>query len=257
MKPIADPSRWTRDLQRRASDTLKRTKAHPPEPVLGAVTLPELAKMIDSTLLRADSTYAMIDKLCADGRQHGFAALCVNSCHVARCARALQGSPVLVASVTGFPLGAMSPQAKACEATQAIEDGAREMDMVLNIGAFKSGDYALVAQDIAGVVDVCHAREVICKVILETAVLSDEDKVLACLLATEAGADFVKTSTGFAAGGATAADVALMRAVVGPDVGVKAAGGIRDYATAMAMVRAGANRIGTSAGVAILQGVPV
>lgn len=216
----------------------------------------ELAAMIDHTLLKADVTPDMIDELCAQAREYHFASVCVNPGYVAQCAWALKGSEVMVCSVVGFPLGATLPEVKAFEAAQAIDDGAREIDMVMNVGALKARAYSLVKNDIAAVADVCHANSARCKVIIEAPLLTDEEKVAACLLAVEAGADFCKTSTGFASGGATVEDVALMRAVVGPDIGVKAAGGIRTYETALAMIDAGATRIGASASIAIVKDAP-
>ena len=216
----------------------------------------ELAGMIDHTALKPETTPAMIDTLCQEARDHGFASVCVNSGNVARCVHNLTGTGVPVCSVVGFPLGASTEEAKAYEALQAIMLGAAEIDMVINIGALKGADYELVRDDVLTVVGVCHAHDAICKTIIEAVLLTDEEKVAACLLAVEAGADYVKTSTGFAPGGATVEDVALMRSVVGPDVGVKAAGGIRTYEAAAAMIAAGATRIGASAGIAIIQGVP-
>ncbi|MBS1196137.1 MAG: Deoxyribose-phosphate aldolase (modular protein) [Actinobacteria bacterium] len=211
----------------------------------------DLAPFIDHTLLRADATAAEIDRLCAEARDHRFASVCVNPSYVGRVAANLAGSGVVTCSVVGFPLGAHTPAAKAMEAGEAIERGAGEIDMVIDIGALRSGDHALVARDIAGVVEVCRWAGAHCKVIIEAAMLTDEEKVVACLLAKQAGADFVKTSTGFGPGGATVYDVALMRRAVGPDMGVKAAGGIRTRQDAEALIAAGATRLGTSAGVAI------
>ena len=211
----------------------------------------DLAPFIDHTLLRADATAAEIDRLCAEARDHRFASVCVNPSYVGRVAANLAGSGVVTCSVVGFPLGAHTPAAKAMEAGEAIERGAGEIDMVIDIGALRSGDHALVARDIAGVVEVCRWAGAHCKVIIEAAMLTDEEKVVACLLAKQAGAAFVKTSTGFGPGGATVYDVALMRLVVGPDMGVKAAGGIRTRQDAEALIAAGATRLGTSAGVAI------
>jgi deoxyribose-phosphate aldolase len=215
-----------------------------------------LAAFIDHTLLKPEATPDQIAQLCYEARKHGFAAVCVNPTHVPLCAQLLAGSNVAVCTVVGFPLGATPPEVKAFEAQKAMDDGATEIDMVINIGALKSRDYEVVARDIRAVVRVCHARtpSVLVKVIIEAALLTDEEKIAACLLAKECGADFVKTSTGFASGGATAADVALMRRVVGPQMGVKAAGGVRTRADADAMVAAGATRIGASAGVKIIQG---
>ena len=212
-----------------------------------------IAKIIDYTLLKPEATRDQIVQLCREAREYGFAAVCVNPCYVKLAAELLRGSSVKVCSVVGFPLGATLPEVKAYEARRAIEEGATEIDMVINIGALKSGDLELVKRDIASVVDVCHARGALCKVIIEAALLTDEEKVLACQLARAAGADYVKTSTGFGPGGATVQDVALMRRTVGPEMGVKAAGGIRSYEAAKSMVEAGATRIGASAGVKIVQ----
>jgi len=213
-----------------------------------------LAKMIDHTLLRPDATPDQIAQLCFEARKYGFASVCVNPTWVKLCAQLLQGCPVKVCTVVGFPLGATAPEAKAFECQNAIEQGAAEIDMVINIGALKARDLELVARDIRGVVAAAHARGTIVKVIIEAVLLTDEEKTIACLLAKQAGADFVKTSTGFASGGATAHDVQLMRRVVGPELGVKAAGGVRTRADAERMVQAGATRIGASAGVKIVQG---
>ena len=213
----------------------------------------DLAAMIDHTLLKPDANEAQIAQLCHEARKHNFAAVCVNPTHARLCAQLLKGSAVRVCTVVGFPLGATPPEVKAYETQQALDDGASEIDMVVNIGALKSKDYALVARDIATIVATAHAGGAIVKVIIEAALLSDEEKVIACKLSKEAGADFVKTSTGFGPGGATAHDVALMRRAVGPEMGVKAAGGIRSYAEAQQMIEAGATRIGASASVKILQ----
>jgi len=213
----------------------------------------DIAKIIDHTLLKPEATRDQIVQLCREAREYGFAAVCVNPCYVKLAAELLRGSPVKVCSVVGFPLGATLPEVKAYEARRAIEEGAAEIDMVINIGALKSGDLELVRRDIAAVVDVCHAKGALCKVIIEAALLSDEEKVLACQLAKAAGADYVKTSTGFGPGGATVHDVALMRRTVGPGMGVKAAGGIRSYEAARNMIEAGATRIGASAGVKIVR----
>jgi deoxyribose-phosphate aldolase len=213
-----------------------------------------LAGMIDHTLLKPDATPDQIAQLCFEARKYGFASVCVNPAWVQLCAQLLQGSPVKVCTVIGFPLGASAPEVKAFETQNAIEHGATEIDMVLNIGALKARDLELVAKDIRGVVSVTHARGLIVKVILETVLLTDEEKTLACLIAKEAGADFVKTSTGFAGGGATVHDVSLMRQVVGPEMGVKASGGVRTFEDADSLIKAGATRIGASAGVKILQG---
>ena len=213
-----------------------------------------LAGMIDHTLLKPDATPDQIAQLCFEARKYGFASVCVNPAWVPLCAQLLQGSPVKVCTVIGFPLGATAPEVKAFETQNAIDHGATEIDMVLNIGALKARDLDLVARDIRGVVQTAHARGPIVKVILETALLTDEEKTIACLIAKEAGADFVKTSTGFSGGGATVQDVALMRRVVGPEMGVKASGGVRTFEDAESMIKAGATRIGASAGVKIIQG---
>jgi deoxyribose-phosphate aldolase len=211
-----------------------------------------LAAMIDHTLLKPDATPGQVRSLCDEAVELGFYAVCVNPCYVRLASERLAGSKVRVDAVVAFPLGASVTEVKAIEAQRALDDGAQEIDMVLNVGALKDGNLALVQADIAAVVRVCHAAEAVCKVILETGYLSDAEKIAACRAAVAAGADFVKTSTGFGPGGATAADVALMRATVGPQVGVKAAGGIRTYEAAREVVAAGANRIGTSAGIQIV-----
>jgi len=221
---------------------------------LGAVPADQsIASAIDHTLLKADATPDQIAQLCFEARKYGFASVCLNPTHVKLAAQLLENSDVKVCTVIGFPLGATLPEVKAFEALDAIKNGASEIDMVINIGALKAGDYTTVAQDVRGVVQVCHERNALVKVILEMALLTDEEKVAGCLIAKEAGADFVKTSTGFGPGGATVEDVALMRRVVGPQMGVKAAGGIHSYEEAQGMVRAGATRIGASAGVRIIR----
>jgi deoxyribose-phosphate aldolase len=213
----------------------------------------DIARYIDHTALKPEATAAQVQQLCDEARQHHFAAVCVNPCRVKLCAQQLKGTPVKIATVVGFPLGANLPEVKAFETQQAIADGAHEIDMVINIGALKSKDYAWVARDIAAVVNAAHAGGAITKVIIEAVMLTDEEKVIACELAKGAGAEFVKTSTGFASGGATVHDVALMRQTVGPDIGVKAAGGIRTYADAIKLIEVGATRIGASASVKIVQ----
>lgn len=213
----------------------------------------DIAKMIDHTLLKPDATQDQIAQLCYEARKYGFAAVCVNPTHVKLCTELLKGSPVHVCTVVGFPLGATPPEVKAYEAQQSIDHGATEVDMVINIGALKSKDYALVERDIATVARTCHAGGALLKVIIEAALLTDEEKVLACQLAKAAKADYVKTSTGFGPGGATVHDVELMRRAVGPEMGVKAAGGIKSYQDAQAMVKAGATRIGASAGIKIVE----
>ncbi len=213
----------------------------------------DLARYIDHTLLKPEATEAQIAQLCEEAQRYHFMAVCVNPSWVKCCATVLSGTDTRVAAVAGFPLGATLPQVKAFEAQQAVEAGAGEVDMVINIGALKDKDYALVTRDIAAVVRAARAGSALTKVIIEAALLNDDEKKMACQLACEAGAEFVKTSTGFSIGGATVYDVALMRQVVGPGVGVKAAGGIRTYADALAMIGAGANRIGASASVKIVQ----
>ena len=213
----------------------------------------DIAHMIDHTLLKADASQEQIAQLCYEARKYGFAAVCVNPANVKLAAQLLKSAPVAIAAVVGFPLGATSPEVKSYEAQQAIEDGATEIDMVINVGALKSKDYELVERDIATVTRTCHNNRAVCKVIIEAALLTDEEKVKACQLAKAAGADYVKTSTGFGPGGATVEDVALMRRAVGPEMGIKAAGGIRSLEAVKQMVEAGATRIGASAGVKIVQ----
>jgi len=213
----------------------------------------ENARFIDHTLLKPEATRAQIEQLCAEGRQHGFATVCINPAWVSLCADLLRGCDTRVCTVVGFPLGASVAEVKAYEAALAIQQGASEIDMVMNVGALKSGDYHVVERDVRGVAEVCRRGGAVSKVIIEAALLTDDEKVRACVLARVAGADFVKTSTGFGPGGATAADVALMRRVVGPQMGVKAAGGVRDLKSAQAMIEAGADRIGASVGVKIVQ----
>ena len=212
----------------------------------------DLAKYIDHTLLKPDATQEDIDTLCDEAIEYGFAAVCINPTWVKRAAERLRGSDVKVATVIGFPLGATTSEIKAMETRKALRDGAREVDMVINIGALKSGRNELVRKDIEKVVDAAHEGGAITKVILETALLTDEEKVIASALAKAAKADFVKTSTGFSGGGATVYDVALMRETVGPDMGVKASGGVRTLEDAEDMIAAGATRIGASAGVQIM-----
>lgn len=211
-----------------------------------------IASYIDHTILAADATEEKVAKLCEEAAQWHFASVCVNTCWTKFCAEKLKGTGVNVCVVVGFPLGAMSTEAKAFEAKKAVEDGATEVDMVINIGWLKDHKDALVEEDIRQVKKACGKAHL--KVIIEACLLTEEEKVRACKLSVAAKADFVKTSTGFSKGGATAEDVALMRKTVGPDTGVKAAGGIRDYATAKKMIEAGADRLGCSAGIAIVQG---
>ncbi len=219
-----------------------------------APTDKSLAHTIDHTLLKPDATQDQIAQLCFEARKYGFASVCINSAHVKLCADLLKGSGVPVCTTIGFPLGATPTEVKVFEAQRALHDGASELDMVINVGALKSREYELVRGDIAAVANACHAGNAILKVIIEAAFLTNEEKVIACQLAKVAGADFVKTSTGFGPSGATPEDVALMRRVVGPSMGVKAAGGIRTYADAQKMIAAGASRIGASASVKIIQG---
>ena len=209
-----------------------------------------IASMIDHTLLKPEATPAQIEKLCAEAAEYHFASVCVNPVYIPLAARLLKGTGVKVCCVVGFPLGAIAPEQKAAEAASCAAMGAEELDMVIHVGAAKAGDWALVQRDIEGVVKAAAGHTV--KVIIETCLLTDKEKVKACEAAKAAGAHFVKTSTGFSTGGATTHDIALMRKTVGPEMGVKASGGIRDYETAMAMIEAGANRIGASAGIAIV-----
>lgn len=211
------------------------------------------AGLIDHTLLKPEATDADIKRLCEEAARYRFASVCVNPTWVRVAACHLSGTGIPVCTVIGFPLGATLPDVKAYEARRAIFDGAREVDMVINIGTLKSRDDCLVEYDIRGVVEAAHEHDAICKVIIETALLSDEEKVRACIAAKNAGADFVKTSTGFSKGGATVADVALMRQTVGVELGVKASGGVKGLADARKMVEAGATRIGASVGVKIAQ----
>ena len=216
-------------------------------------TAHDWASLIDHTLLKPEASEADIKKLCDEAAEFGFASVCVNPGWVKKAVEFLKGSGVPVCTVIGFPLGATLPDVKAYEARRAIFNGAREVDMVINIGALKSGDDCLVEDDIRAVVVSAHENGILCKVIIETALLTDEEKVRACLAAKSAGADFVKTSTGFAKGGATANDVALMRHTVGDALGVKASGGVKGIDDARAMFEAGATRIGASVGVKIAQ----
>ena len=214
----------------------------------------DLAKYIDHTLLKPDATADDVDRMCDEAIEYRFASVCVNPSWVRRTAGHLRGSGVLACSVIGFPFGATTAEIKAMEARRALRDGAREIDMVINIGALKSGDHKLVADDIAKVVDAAHEVGAVCKVIIETALLTDEEKVIASILAKSAKADFVKTSTGYGPGGATVYDVALMREAVGPKMGVKASGGVRTLEDVEDMLAAGATRIGASAGIQIVSG---
>jgi len=212
----------------------------------------ELARMIDHTLLKPEATQEQIERLCAEAAAHHFASVCINPVYVPLAVQQLEGSDVVVCTVVGFPLGATLTQVKAYETEQAILAGAHEIDMVINVGALKSGLTDVVRDDVTAVTQTAHQHGAIVKVIIEAALLTDDEKRTACELAKAAGADYVKTSTGFGPGGATTADVALMRQTVGPEMGVKAAGGIRSFADARTMIAAGATRLGASAGVKIL-----
>ena len=212
-----------------------------------------IAKYIDHTLLKANATEAQIRRLCEEASEYHFASVCVNTCYVPLAAELLKGSGVKTCCVVGFPLGAMSTAAKAFEAADAVKNGAEEVDMVINIGAVKFGDWDYVAKDIEEVVKASHDKALV-KVIIETCLLTDDEKVLACRTAKDAGADFVKTSTGFSIGGATVEDIRLMRETVGAEMGVNASGGIKTYEDAIAMIEAGATRIGASSGIAIVEG---
>lgn len=211
-----------------------------------------IASMIDHTLLKPDATAEQVKKICMEAREYKFASVCVNTYHVALVSKLLSESGVKTCCVVGFPLGAMTTRAKMEETKEAIENGANEIDMVINVGALKSGDYDYVKKDIEALVNVVRGKAIL-KVIIETCLLTDEEKVKACTLSKIAGADFVKTSTGFSTGGATVEDIMLMRQTVGPTLGVKASGAVKDYKTALAMINAGATRIGTSSGVQIVQ----
>jgi deoxyribose-phosphate aldolase len=212
-----------------------------------------VAAMIDHTLLKPDATRRNIEELCREAAQFKFATVCVNPTWVAHCAQLLAGTGVRVCAVVGFPLGATTADVKGYETRRVIFDGAREVDMVINVGALKSGDLRTVERDVEAVTTPCRECGALSKVIIEAALLTDEEKITACTLAKAAGADYVKTSTGFGPGGATAADVALMRRVVGAEMGVKAAGGVRDLEGVRAMIAAGATRVGASAGVKIVK----
>lgn len=212
----------------------------------------KLNKYIDHTLLKADASQEQIETLIEEANKYDFASVCVNPTWVNFAAQALKATDVKVCTVIGFPLGANTPELKAFETSDAIQNGANEIDMVINIGALKSRNFDLVESDIRAVVEA--AKGILVKVIIETCLLTDDEKVKVCQIAQKAGADFVKTSTGFSTGGATVADVALMRKTVGPDMGVKASGGARSYEDALAFIKAGATRIGASSGVAIMEG---
>jgi deoxyribose-phosphate aldolase len=218
-----------------------------------SLTAAQLAAYIDHTLLKPDASKTQIERLCAEAREHNFFSVCVNGAWVAAARHFLDGSDVKVASVVGFPLGAMAADVKRYETEVAVDDGAHEIDMVLNLARLKAGDDKYVFREIVDVVEAADERTV--KVILETCLLTDEEKIRACKLVVESGAQFVKTSTGFSPAGATVADVKLLRETVGLKFGVKASGGIRDVQTALAMIAAGATRLGTSSGIAIVKGL--
>ncbi|MED4463912.1 deoxyribose-phosphate aldolase [Metabacillus fastidiosus] len=213
----------------------------------------DLAKMIDHTALKADTTKAAIETLCTEAKQYCFASVCVNPTWVELAAELLKGTEVKVCTVIGFPLGANTPETKAFETKDAIDKGAEEVDMVINIGALKDKNDALVERDIHAVVEAAKGKA-LTKVIIETSLLTEEEKIKACEIAVKAGADFVKTSTGFSTDGATTADISLMRKTVGPEIGVKASGGVRDLEGAKSLIEAGATRIGASSGIAIVKG---
>jgi len=225
----------------------------PAPPALSFPAGGALAKWIDHTLLKPEATAAQVQTLCAEAREWGFASVCINPVYVPLAVRLLAGSAVPVCAVAGFPLGATTPELKALEAGRLAEMGAAEVDMVIHVGALKAEDVSAALEDVQATAEACHARGAHLKVILENCLLTRRQKILGCLVSVAAGADFVKTSTGFGSAGATVEDVALMRAVVGPKLGVKAAGGIRTLADARAMIAAGANRLGASAGVQILR----
>lgn len=214
----------------------------------------ELASYIDHTILKADATRAQVKKICDEAKQYSFAAVCVNPSYIRDVAEQLAGTQVAPCCVISFPLGATTPEMKAAECRAAVSEGAREVDMVVNVGAIKSGEWDLVRTDIKSVNDAKGAAKL--KVIIEACLLTDEEKVKVCEIARDVGADFVKTSTGFSTGGATVQDVALMRKTVGPDIGVKASGGIHTYEDVLVMLQAGASRIGASAGVKIIESMP-
>jgi len=211
----------------------------------------DIAKYIDHTILKADATVEEVKKLCKEAKEYNFASVCVNGCYAKLVSTELNGSDVKTCVVVGFPLGAMTKEAKAFETSDAIKNGANEIDMVINVGALKDKNYDLFKEDIEAVVNAAKGKAIV-KVIIETCLLNDEEKVKACEISKEANADFVKTSTGFSTGGATKEDIALMRKTVGESLGVKASGGVRDYKAAMDMINAGASRIGASASIAIV-----
>ncbi|MDR0584692.1 MAG: deoxyribose-phosphate aldolase [Treponema sp.] len=234
----------------KVSDQIAKVSGVPP------ISPAELSRYIDHTLLKADAGAPDIDRLCEEAKQYHFFSVCVNGANVIQCAGNLQGSDVKVCSVAGFPLGAMAVKAKAYEAALAIEDGAREIDMVMNIGAMKAGNFKLVEEDMAAIRKVCSSG-VLLKVIIETCLLTTEEIIRSCEIAKTCGLDFVKTSTGFSTAGAAPEHIALMRKTVGPVMGVKAAGGVRSFQDAVNMINAGATRLGTSGGINIIRGQTV
>jgi len=221
------------------------------------ITREKMASLIDQTLLKPDATKDDIRRLCQEAMNYGFWSVCVNPSYISLAASILRDTEVKICSVVGFPLGANTPEVKAFEAEKALIDGANEIDMVINLGALKSGDYELVKRDIRYIVEqgIRFQRDIIVKVIIETGLLSDNEKALACQIVKESGANFVKTSTGINTRGATVQDVKFIRKIVGPDFGVKASGGIRTYGEAVKLIEAGANRIGTSSGISIIKGI--
>ena len=247
---------WFNDTARKAEELVRAFEGTYVEPTPTPISGAKLAAMIDHTVLKPEATPADVAAICREAIAYGFASVCVNAGNVNQCARLLADHGPVAGATVGFPLGATLTEVKAYEADLAIAEGAREVDMVLNVGMLKAGEHAFVLDDIAAVADICHESDVLLKVIIEAVLLTDVEKALACLLLVAAGADYAKTSTGFNAGGATAHDVALLRAAVGPGLGVKAAGGIRNYETAALMVAAGATRIGASASIKIVQGAP-
>lgn len=251
--PVDDAliSKLSRQVQAIFTEARSEARTGRMRPDLGRPLQGSLSAIIDHTLLKPEATARQIEMLCLEAKEYSFASVCVNSVFVPLALELLTGSTVKVCTVVGFPLGASLPQVKEFEALQALQQGAHEIDMVLHIGALKNRDLVAVFEDIGDVATTCHDHDALCKVIIETALLSEEEKVLACLLAKRAGADFVKTSTGFNGGGATVEDITLMRAIAGEGMGVKASGGVRDLAAAQVMVQAGANRIGASSGVLI------
>jgi deoxyribose-phosphate aldolase len=251
--PVDDAliSKLSRQVQAILTEARSEARTGRMRPDLGRPADGSMSAIVDHTLLRPEATARQIEMLCLEAKQYGFATVCVNSVFVPLCVELLNGSSVKVCTVVGFPLGASLPQVKEFEAREALQRGAQEIDMVLHIGALKHRDLVAVFEDIGDVATVCHENDALCKVIIETALLTEEEKILACLIAKRAGADFVKTSTGFNGGGATVEDVELMRAIAGDGMGVKASGAVRNLATAKAMAEAGANRIGTSSGVVI------